>query len=163
VTETEVLVIGAGPAGVSAATTAAQHGRRVLLLDDNPGPGGQIWRKEIHASTIKKASARDTALGLLQDSGAELRTGWRVYDAPDSGILRAASDDKVETLRYHKLVIATGARERFLPLPGWTLQGVFGAGVLDALVKGGYPISGKRIVLGGSGPLLLAVRQCVPL
>ncbi len=155
--ETEVLVIGAGPAGILAAATAAWHGRTVLLLDDNPAPGGQIWRDGIHASSHKKNAARDTALQLLRDSGAELLTGWRAFDAPDSGILRAASGSKAETLRYRELVIATGARERFLPFPGWTLPGVFGAGGLDALAKGGYPISGKRVIVAGTGPLLLAV------
>lgn len=155
--ETEVLIIGAGPAGISAAATAAQHGRTVLLLDDNAAPGGQIWRNGIPGSINKRDTAREIALKLLQDSGAELWTGWRIFDALDGGTLRAAAESKAETLRYQKLVIATGARERFLPFPGWTLPGVFGAGGLDALVKGGYPISGKRVVVAGSGPLLLAV------
>src|SRR5207247_3995218 len=60
-------------------------------------------------------------------------------------------------LRYGGLILATGARERFLPFPGWTLPHVAGAGGLQALVKSGLPIAGKRVVVAGSGPLLLAV------
>jgi NADPH-dependent 2,4-dienoyl-CoA reductase/sulfur reductase-like enzyme len=62
-----------------------------------------------------------------------------------------------ETFAWDRLILATGARERFLPFPGWTLPGVFGAGGLQALVKGGYSVEGKRIVVAGTGPLLLAV------
>ena len=60
-------------------------------------------------------------------------------------------------LRYEKLVLATGARERFLPFPGWTLPNVMGAGGLQAMVKSGLPIRGKRVIVAGTGPLLLAV------
>src|SRR5262249_46421922 len=60
-------------------------------------------------------------------------------------------------VRFEKLVIATGARERLLPFPGWTLPGVFGAGGLQALVKSGLPIQGKRVVVAGTGPLLIEV------
>lgn len=63
----------------------------------------------------------------------------------------------MERFTSGKLILSTGARERFLPFPGWTLPGVFGAGGLQALVRGGYDVRGKRIVVAGSGPLLLAV------
>jgi NADPH-dependent 2,4-dienoyl-CoA reductase/sulfur reductase-like enzyme len=66
-------------------------------------------------------------------------------------------EDSWSDLKYERLILATGAREVFLPFPGWTLPGVMGAGGLQALVKGGLPIAGKRMVLSGSGPLLLAV------
>jgi NADPH-dependent 2,4-dienoyl-CoA reductase/sulfur reductase-like enzyme len=60
-------------------------------------------------------------------------------------------------LRYQRLVLATGARELFLPFPGWCLPGVMGAGGLQALVKSGLPVADKKVVVAGSGPLLLAV------
>ena len=63
----------------------------------------------------------------------------------------------VVELNYTNLILATGARERFLPFPGWTLPNVMGAGGLQALVKTGLPIEGKKVVIAGSGPLLLAV------
>jgi NADPH-dependent 2,4-dienoyl-CoA reductase/sulfur reductase-like enzyme len=71
--------------------------------------------------------------------------------------LLAEGDDDVCELRYEKLILATGARERFLPLPGWTLLNVMGAGGLQAMVKSGLPVRGRRVVVAGSGPLLLAV------
>jgi NADPH-dependent 2,4-dienoyl-CoA reductase/sulfur reductase-like enzyme len=80
-----------------------------------------------------------------------------VVAQPASGILRVESDNCWADIRYERLVLTTGARERFLPFPGWTLPGVMGAGGLQAMVKSGLPIAGKRVVLAGSGPLLLAV------
>ncbi len=167
----EVIVVGAGPAGIAAATAAARSGSRVLLLDENPAPGGQIWR--VGRSMLKGQSegeaAKNHALKRLRDSGASFLFGYSVYDAPAAGELRAicesgeAADCPVwgephaVSLRYEKLILATGARERFLPFPGWTLPGVFGPGGLQALVKGGFDVKGKRIVVAGSGPLLLAV------
>ena len=71
--------------------------------------------------------------------------------------LRLETSGGFEDIGYRRLILATGARERFLPFPGWTLQGVMGAGGLQAMVKAGLPIHGKRVVLSGSGPLLLAV------
>ena len=85
----------------------------------------------------------------------------RVFAAPAPGLLQALHEDGTRstavTFQYDKLILATGARERFLPFPGWTLPGVFGAGGLQALVKSGLPIKGKRVVVAGTGPLLLAV------
>jgi NADPH-dependent 2,4-dienoyl-CoA reductase/sulfur reductase-like enzyme len=71
--------------------------------------------------------------------------------------LLAEADDLVQELSYEKLILATGGRERFLPFPGWTLSNVMGAGGLQAMVKCGLPIQGKRVVVAGTGPLLLAV------
>jgi D-hydroxyproline dehydrogenase subunit alpha len=160
----DVIVVGAGPAGISAATAAARHGRSVLLLDDNPAAGGQIWRGGIEPSRHSnrgESARKERALNKLTSSGAILLSGCRVFDAPAPRTLHAihetGSDAEVITLQYDRLILATGARERFLPFPGWTLPGVFGAGGLQALVKGGYPVQGKRIAVAGSGPLLLAV------
>ena len=87
--------------------------------------------------------------------------GHCVFNAEASGIVQtlqeSESDSQVEEFHFEQLILATGARERFLPFPGWTMPGVFGAGGLQALVKGGYPVAGKRVVVAGTGPLLLAV------
>ena len=163
-TRTEVLVIGAGPAGIAAATAAAENGRAVIVLDDNVTAGGQIWR----GATVDEPSAapRDDAvkrraLARLQRSGAQLLGGHCVFSAEASGTLQTlqekASGSFADQFRFEQLVLATGARERFLPFPGWTLPGVFGAGGLQALVKGGYSVAGQRVVVAGTGPLLLAV------
>jgi NADPH-dependent 2,4-dienoyl-CoA reductase/sulfur reductase-like enzyme len=122
-------------------------------VDDNPALGGQIWRGEAGNASSEAAnwSAR------LQAVGARVLCGTRVFHQPEPEILLAEGPDGALDLKYKKLILATGARERFLPFPGWTLPNVMGAGGLQALVKSGLPISGKRVVVAGSGPLLLAV------
>lgn len=160
----DILVVGAGPAGIAAAVTAADAGLRVGLVDDNPDAGGQIWRRGGHLP----AQARQW-LARLDNSYVVRLQGWRVFDAPEPGVLRAEQNsaavigntavagDICADLSYKRLILATGARERFLPFPGWTLPGVMGAGGLDAMVRGGLPVAGKRVVVAGTGPLLLAV------
>jgi NADPH-dependent 2,4-dienoyl-CoA reductase/sulfur reductase-like enzyme len=85
--------------------------------------------------------------------------GARVFDAPAPGSLAVEMVDGECRVGYGSLVLATGARERFLPFPGWTLPNVMGAGGLQALAKSGMPIAGKKVVVAGSGPLLLAVAR----
>jgi NADPH-dependent 2,4-dienoyl-CoA reductase/sulfur reductase-like enzyme len=159
--DTEVLVIGSGPAGITAAATAATHGRQVLLLDDNLAPGGQIWREATTGQKEPSDDVKRKTLLALRVSGARVFSGWSIFDAPHPNTVRALYDSGSDThstdISYERLVVATGARERFLPFPGWTLPGVFGAGGLQALARGGFPVAGKRIVVAGSGPLLLPV------
>ena len=160
----EVLVIGAGPAGIAAATAAAEGGRQVIVLDDNLSAGGQIWRGGTVARSMRsggEATAKYRALDRLARSGAKVLGAHRVFDAEAPGMLSAlhetAAASSLVRFRYEQVVLATGARERFLPFPGWTLPGVLGAGGLQALVRGGYDVAGKRVVIAGTGPLLLAV------
>jgi D-hydroxyproline dehydrogenase subunit alpha len=149
----DVLVVGGGPAGMSAAVFAAGERRRVGLVDDNPGLGGQIWRGGFWTRTSEAANWVEKLLA----AGVELLCETRVFDQPGPKVLRAEGPDNFCELSYGKLILATGARERFLPYPGWTLPNVMGAGALQALVKSGLPISEKRVVVAGTGPLLLAV------
>ena len=139
-----ILIVGAGPAGIAAAC-AASESAAVTVLDDSPAAGGQIWRgQENHWTARLRARARafhrTTALAPFGNGG-----------------LLAEQNGEAIIFRYEKLILATGARELFLPFPGWTLPGVTGAGGLQALVSGGLPVEGKRVVVAGSGPLLLAV------
>ncbi|HEX3251453.1 MAG TPA: FAD/NAD(P)-binding oxidoreductase [Pyrinomonadaceae bacterium] len=150
----DVLVIGAGPAGLAAAYRAAQAGMSVTVVDDNLAAGGQIWRGEQQKPATREAQAWFEKLRRVD---IQLITGARVFQQPRSGTLLAETSAGVIELNYDKLVLATGARERFLPFRGWTLPNVMGAGGLQALVKTGLPIEGKRVVVAGSGPLLLAV------
>jgi len=149
----EVLVVGAGPAGMAAATCAAESGSRVGIVDDNPGLGGQVWRGE----TVDSAPQAKHWGERLRSARVETICGTRVFGQSQTGGLLAERGDQVCELQYRKLILATGARERFLPFPGWTLPNVFGAGGLQALVKSGLPVAGKRVVVAGTGPLLLAV------
>lgn len=157
-TSFDVLVVGAGPAGIASAVRAQEKGGSVGLVDDNPAAGGQIWRR----GAPQNSSAR-LWLSRLEASGAQRLQGWSVFDAPRPGVLLAersacgAEFESCAELHYGKLILATGARERFLPFPGWTLPNVMGAGGLDALVRAGLPIAGKRVLVAGTGPLLFAV------
>lgn len=153
--ECEVLIVGAGPAGLAAAYRAAQGGRRrVTVVDDNPDAGGQIWRGERREPRSREAQVW---LERVRSVEIQLLAGARVFQQLEPGRLLAEETAGVRELRYESLVLATGARERYLPFPGWTLPNVMGAGGLQALVKGGLPVERRRIVVAGSGPLLLAV------
>lgn len=149
----DVLVVGGGPAGIAAANSAAKSGASVGIIDDNPSLGGQIWRGSATHSGPEAAGW----IRKLQGAGVELLCNTRVFDQPKSNVLRAESAEGICEFGYRNLILATGARERFIPFPGWTLPNVLGAGGLQALVKSGLPISGKRVVIAGTGPLLLAV------
>lgn len=158
-TRFEVVVVGAGPGGMAAAAVAAEAGCRVCLLDDNPGLGGQVWRgfqRETagdypHGQTFAAWAER------LRRTSCTVWQGWQAVEQPAAGVLRLERGGEVRDVAFGKLILATGARERLLPFPGWTLPGVMGVGGLQALVKGGLDARGKRVVLAGSGPLLLAV------
>jgi D-hydroxyproline dehydrogenase subunit alpha len=151
----DVLVIGGGPAGIAAAVRAAECNCKVAIIDDNAQLGGQIWRKAAGEDTAPTEAAR--WYQRLEKTNAALFCGTRVFDQPEPGILVAEGPDGSLRFEYRHLVLATGARERFLPFPGWTLPNVMGAGGLQAMVKSGLPIGGKRVVVAGTGPLLLAV------
>ncbi|QBB69840.1 NAD(P)/FAD-dependent oxidoreductase [Pseudolysobacter antarcticus] len=151
---TEILVIGAGPAGIAAAVSAAECGRRVLLIDDNPRPGGQIWRG---ANSDQGSATARRWLQRLERSAARRVNGCRAVFLPEPNLLIADLRGQRCAIRFEQVILASGARELYLPFPGWTLPGVTGAGGLQALIKAGLEVSGKHIVIAGSGPLLLAV------
>ena len=157
--DADVVVVGAGPAGIAAATRAAESGRRVLLCDENRAPGGQVWRARVGESARGVARRWRARLGR---SGATVLCGTAVVDGTAAGygggfILTAEGPSGAIVVQAHVVILATGARERFIPFPGWTLPGVIGVGAAQALQKGGVSFAGKRVVISGSGPLLLPV------
>ncbi len=156
--DTDVLVIGAGPAGLSAAATAAEQGRRVLVIDGLPRPGGQIWRHR-DASSLPRA-AREF-LRRINDAGVTIASRSTVVDAISPHELVIDFNGRVDRQRARAVVLATGARERILPIPGWTLPGVVGVGGMQALVKSGMNLAGARVVIAGTGPLLFPVATAV--
>lgn len=149
----DVVVVGAGPAGIAAACAAAERGKRVVLVDNNPWPGGQIW-KAPPAGEIPPLAA--SWRRRLEACGAEVLGRATVFAALERNRLLAASPDGGIVLTGEKIILATGARELALPFPGWTLPGVLAPGGLESLAKSGWPVRGKRVVVAGSGPLLLA-------
>ena len=150
----DIVVVGGGPAGIAAAVSAVEQGSSVLVVDDNPGLGGQIWRNE-EANPTARVARNWTR--RLSNSPVQVWRGFRVFDQSCPGVLLAESCDSVREIGYSRLILCTGARERFLPFPGWTLPNVMGAGGLQALVKSGMPIRDKSVVVAGTGPLLLPV------
>jgi D-hydroxyproline dehydrogenase subunit alpha len=168
----DVLVVGAGPAGIAAASSAAESGARVALLDNNPRLGGQIWRgqPQSHAANadarkwFEKLAAAPVEFLPSSEVIDHLENGHVIIQRLDARSIDELSDEvhdeareEARELTYKKLILCTGARELFLPFPGWTLPNVMGAGGLQALVKSGLLVTGKKVVVAGSGPLLLAV------
>jgi D-hydroxyproline dehydrogenase subunit alpha len=153
----DVLVIGGGPAGMAAASRAAELGVRTLMVDEGLAPGGQIWRATRGGRQV--GSARRWVERLAR-SGAAIRSSTSVVDVDPVGDgFRVVADAQGGAISIDAgaVVLATGARELFLPFPGWTLPNVFGVGGGQALMKSGMPVRGKRVVVAGTGPLVLAV------
>lgn len=158
----DVLVIGAGPAGLSAAAAAAEQGLAVLLLDDQPLPGGQFHRNVGHerGEILQDASEREQGLRLvarMERSGAEWLPGSTVWFAEPGRVIYSRKGVSTEA-RTRCIIAATGAMERPVPFRGWTLPGVMGAGGADILLRSGGTLSADKnapVVLAGNGPLLL--------
>lgn len=149
----DVLVVGAGPAGLAAAAAAAGHGARVGLLDAQARRGGQVWRHDVRHAL--PALARRHLAAVRDDPRVDWMPATRVI-AAEPGRLLVEDARQARWLPYAAVVIASGAQELLLPFPGWTLPGVTGAGGLQALAKQGWPLAGRRVLVAGSGPLLLA-------
>lgn len=162
--ETDVAVVGGGPAGLAAATAAAERDRRVVLLDAYARLGGQYHMQPLPGveslQIEKQATAGRQAIDRAAAAGAMLRRGAEVFWAErrDGGFrLHAADEGGGLVVDARCVVVATGAMERALPFPGWTLPGVLGAGAAQRLIKTGGIAPGKRVVLAGTGPFLHAV------
>jgi NADPH-dependent 2,4-dienoyl-CoA reductase/sulfur reductase-like enzyme len=151
----DIVIVGAGPAGLAAASAAAAAGVRVALVDDNARPGGQIWRQG--PATAAPRALRDTLSLLGRTPHFTHYPGARVsaFAGPREMIVDLPIEGGL-SISFEQLIICTGARERMLPFSGWELPGVTGAGGLQALIKGGMPVRGERVVIAGSGPLLVA-------
>lgn len=157
----DLLVIGGGPAGMAAATAATRLGLKTVLADQQPEPGGQIYRAaERHphplATALGKDYARGTALARdLRASGAELHFGSAAFDIDPAGWVGLVdTQDRARYIRPRRILVATGAMERPFPIPGWTLPGVMTVGAAQILLKQDFLVP-EGAVLVGSGPLLL--------
>ena len=153
----DVIVVGGGPAGIAAAIRASRETSSVALLDEGIAPGGQIWRRDAFTGY---SPAAQQWLTMLDSCPVTVIDNSTVIDGRSAkGRHRLLVDRKgiTSTIESATLILATGARELFLPFPGWTLPGVLGVGGAQAMAKQGMRIDGKRIVVAGTGPLLIAV------
>ena len=145
----DVAVIGGGPAGIAAAVTAAENGCRVILLDENPRLGGQIWRERLRMAP----SAAIPWIQRLRQTRVKILSSTSVLYADPQGEYLTNSG----RIRADQTILACGAREKYLPFPGWTKNGVLGIGGIQALVHSGLDVMNRSVVLSGTGPLLLQV------
>ena len=173
-TAPDLIVVGGGPAGLAAAATALAGGLRVVLVDAGHALGGQYWRHppvapervaDLHHD-LGTYAALTAYLGRAVRRGlADVRLAHHVWtvEHTEAGFRVHAVDrsraarDRAVVLTAPALVVATGAHDRPLPFPGWDLPGVFTAGGLQAILKGGGSLAGRRVVVGGTGPFLLPV------
>ncbi|SMX48133.1 FAD/NAD(P)-dependent oxidoreductase [Maliponia aquimaris] len=158
----DLIVVGAGPAGMAAAATAADHGLSVTLLDEQPRPGGQIYRDVDRAAPLRggilgKDYSEGTRLtaALRHECIAHLR-GAVVWAIEDGFRVSYTRDGRAAQVAGDRVLLATGALERPMPLPGWTLPGVMTAGAAQILLKQSGVLA-QRAVLVGSGPLLYLI------
>jgi NADPH-dependent 2,4-dienoyl-CoA reductase/sulfur reductase-like enzyme len=161
----ECVVVGGGPAGLAAARTAARHGVQVVLIDDNPELGGQYYRQ---MPATFRASDRGARLGKesvegralideVRELGVELRLDSVVWGIFDRRVVALSTRDETDRIAAQTLILAPGAYDRPVPFPGWTLPGVITAGGAQNLMKGYRVLPGRRVLIAGSGPLLLVV------
>ena len=161
----DLLIIGAGPAGMSAALRARRLGLSVLVVDDQPAPGGQIWRDvETKVDTgIGKLMGDDYAAGLplvhaFRASGALYEPGTQVWQIEPGWQVYMSRAQQAECVQAANVLLATGAQERPAPFPGWTLPGVLTVGAAQILLKNARQIPKSPPWIAGGGPL--AVGRC---
>lgn len=180
----DVAVVGAGPAGLAAAVTAAEHGLRVALVDAGPQPGGQFWRHPDEAVPGEDEARGQHLWRRFTDLRARLRareqapehsgriqrypshqvwfveqngagTGRILHLTPTAG--PKLDPSATSRIIASSLVLCTGGYDRQLPIPGWDVPGVMAAGGVQALLKAHRSVAGKRAVVAGTGPFLLPV------
>ena len=160
----DLIVIGAGPAGLSAATEAAKHGLHPLVLDENERPGGQLF-KQIHkffGSKEHKAKIRGYKIGedLLAEAeqyGVEVMLKATVVGLYPEKEITVRIGDEVKHLKGDAILVATGASENMVTFPGWTLPGVIGAGAAQTMMNLHHIKAGERVLMLGTGNVGLVV------
>lgn len=156
----DVVVVGAGPAGMSAATRAARAGLSVVLLDEQDAVGGQIYRAIGRADAQRKEIlGPDYATGAsiadaFAQSGARHVANASVWQVTREHAVHYLKDGKVGSFDAQRVILASGALERPFPIPGWTLPGVMTAGAAQILLKSAGEVPASAPVLAGCGPLL---------
>ena len=164
--EVDLVIVGAGPGGLGSAIEAAEAGVSVTLLDENPAPGGQIYRQPHNRIGVlrpwslgpdpERGRRLLAAFGTIRSKVSHLENAvvWGIFEDRTVVFLREGVS---HALRFRKLILSTGAYDRPVPFPGWTLPGVLTAGGAQVLVKSQRVLPGEKILLAGTGPLLMAL------
>jgi NADPH-dependent 2,4-dienoyl-CoA reductase/sulfur reductase-like enzyme len=156
----DLAVIGGGPAGLAAASLAARAGLSTVLLDENPGVGGQIYRAITSTPVTDRAIlgedywAGAELAAQAKNSGALIVAGATVWSLDPQKIVGVSIDGKARMIEARRVIIATGSQERPFPIPGWTLPGVMTAGGAQTALKAQGLLPAGRTVIAGTGPLL---------
>ncbi len=163
-TNPEIVIVGAGPAGLRAAQIAVEAGLRPTLIDEAPRVGGQIYRqppsfpgfvrplRELYGVGERRAAALFRDFERIRPS-LDYRPGWLAYDLVDHWI-HATDGQQSKAILWDALILATGATDRIIPCPGWTTPGVFGLGGAQIALKFQGCAIGHRAIFVGTGPLL---------
>ncbi len=158
----DLLIIGAGPAGMSAATQARRLGLDVVVIDEQPAPGGQIHR----AVEVAESQGRAAGLGAeyrrgvglaeaLRRCGALYLPGQQVWQVERDGRVFVTDGAQTRQIQARRLLVAVGAMERPVPVPGWTLPGVMTVGAAQIVHKTTGSLPAEGVWVAGSGPLVL--------
>lgn len=165
---TPITIIGAGAAGISAARVAADAGIDVTLIDENPHPGGQYYHQSppefhfAHPSDAHSGRADGAAvLDLLSHPRIQLLSNTQVWGVFDHNTLGLVDPDHSYFLPVEQVILATGAYDRPMAFPGWTLPGIMGAGAAMRMLKTQWVLPGRRVLLAGLGPLQLALANAL--
>jgi len=163
--QVEVLVLGAGPAGMKAAIEACKHGVDVMLVDEQPTPGGQIWRavEQSAQKNLNEVLGADYCAGLhVAQAFRQSRVNyqpltqvWQIEAEQDGWQVYMSHEGRAHTVFAKKIILATGAQERPMPFPGWTLPGVLTVGAAQIALKTSAEIPAEPVWIAGSGPLVL--------
>jgi NADPH-dependent 2,4-dienoyl-CoA reductase/sulfur reductase-like enzyme len=160
-----VIVVGAGPAGIRAASRLVDAGLRPVLIDESERSGGQIYRRQpsgftrppeaLYGSEATKAVALHDAADALAEK-VDYRPGTLVWGIADGAVLTQCGD-RLARLSYAALLVCSGATDRIMPVPGWTMPGVYSLGAAQIALKAQACAIGSRVVFMGTGPLLYLV------
>jgi len=159
----DVIVIGAGPSGVSAAITCSKRGLKVLVVDSNENSGGQIYRAPPKSYIIKKKkSLKENLIQIkfsedLKKNNIDTAYNHTVWQVSPGYKVDAFNDNVTIQWTAKNLIVATGTYEKIVPFEGWTTPGVIGLAACTVMLKSHHTLPGNKIILAGNGPLLILV------
>jgi NADPH-dependent 2,4-dienoyl-CoA reductase/sulfur reductase-like enzyme len=161
----EFVIIGAGPAGLTAAKEAASQGVKVVIIDENDRPGGQLFTQthkffgsKEHSAGIRGFQIGEQLLKDLEKLNVEILLNTTVYGIfPDKNVMFSPVNGKIQTIKANNILIATGGLEKPVTFNGWTLPGVMGAGAAQTMMNVFRVLPGKKALMIGTGNVGLIV------